>query len=331
MTIRRLRPVRPPRFELEALEKRLKRLFFELIFHPILKGENLPVTILNALPDYPGLDLALSTGRITFHNGVFSGKFSASTTKELRALGAKWDFGDKTFRLNKDQLPQKLISSINASETRFAEKLDKLDRKIVEVLGKKPWENFLMSDLFDKAIFRMDKEFRANVAKVTVEPKVTKYQADDISRTWQKNLERSIKDFTQKQMQEMREEIKESYFKGDRWGSLVQTFQKRYKVSGWKAEFWARNETNNLAAAYQGARYVEAGIPGYHWKAVAGTVDHPTRDRHRELSQMSDRGKVFRWDDPPRTTEDGQPKRYNNPGMDYNCRCSAIPVYEGTK
>lgn len=331
MIVRRLRPVRPPNFELEVIEKRLKRLWLELVYAPLLQDENLPETILNAIPEYPGLFAALSKGKITFNRGVFSGKFNADISRELKSLGAWWDFGEKTYHLNSDKLPANLQSAINHSQARFAQKLDKLDVKLVQILNKDVWKNFLLSDLFDKSIFRMDKEFRKNVETITIQPKVTDFQAKQISGEWQNNLERDIKKFTQKQIQELREKIKESYFKGDRYGSLVGEIQKSYRVTERKAEFLARNETKRLSAIYQGARYIEAGIPGYHWKAVVGTAAHPTRHRHTELSRMSDKGNIFYWNNPPRTTEDGKPKRFNNPGEDYNCRCTALPVYEGKR
>lgn len=329
MIVRQLRPVRDPKVELNEIEKRLKRLFFELVYKPILGPETLPERILNDLPKYPGLHLALSTGRLTFYNGTFSGKLNSKATKELKDLGATWDSRNKVFKLPKDKLPAEVIRLVNVSEGRFVEKLDRLDSKLGQVLDKKVWKDFLFSDLFDKAILRMDKEFRKNVEAITVQPAVTKFQAEKISEDWQNNLERSIKTFTEKEVQELRGQIKDSYFSGDRYGSLIKSIQGSYGVTERKAEFLARQETKNLTATYQGARYTEAGIPGYYWKAVAGTATHPTRHRHRQLSEMSDRGKVFYWDKPPVTTEPGQPVRRNNPGEDFNCRCSAIPVYQG--
>ena len=331
MIIRKLSPVRAPSFELQAIEKRLKALWWELFFKPLLQGENLPEEIKNETPAYPAIELALSSGRLTFNNGIFSGKFNAAVSRELKKLGAWWQSKDSTFHLATDKIPVQITRAIELSETRFVKKLDKLDAKLVNILDKKVWKQFSLTDLFDKAIFRMDKEFRKNVETVTIQPKVTDFQAKKISEEWEDNLERDIKKFTEKQVQDLRALIKESYFKGDRYGSLIKAIQKIKNVSDTKAEFLARNETRNLAAAYHGARYVEAGIPGYHWHAVAGTIDHPTRHRHKELSEMSAKGKVFYWDDPPRTTEEGQPARYNNPGEDYNCRCSATPVYEGKK
>lgn len=331
MIYKRLHPVRPPQFEIEAIEKRLKKLFWELVYQPLLHADTLSETILNEAPAYPGLELALSTGRLTYHQGVFSGKFNASATRELKSLGAIYDFKDGTFRLLKDKLPPQINQAVTISESRFVQKLHKLDTLLVQTLHKKPWEHFLFSDLFDKSIFRMDKEFRKNVESITVQPEVTAFQAKQISTEWQNNFRKSIEGFTKKEIRELREQVRESYFRGDRYGSLIQSIQRSYDVTDRKAEFLARQETKLLSAAYQGARYVEAGLPGYLWKAVEGTAAHPTRHRHRELSQMSDRGKVFYWSDPPVTTEAGQPQRRNNPGEDYGCRCSAIPVVEKRK
>ena len=262
MIIRKLSPVRAPSFELQAIEKRLKALWWELFFKPLLQGENLPEEIKNETPAYPAIELALSSGRLTFNNGIFSGKFNAAVSRELKKLGAWWQSKDSTFHLATDKIPVQITRAIELSETRFVKKLDKLDAKLVNILDKKVWKQFSLTDLFDKAIFRMDKEFRKNVETVTIQPKVTDFQAKKISEEWEDNLERDIKKFTEKQVQDLRALIKESYFKGDRYGSLIKAIQKIKNVSDTKAEFLARNETRNLAAAYQGARYVEAGIPG---------------------------------------------------------------------
>jgi len=329
--VRKLQPIRAPEKEFEEIEKRLKRLFLELVYRPILKDLNLPEkAIFNSVPVYPALNLALSSGRLTFNQGVFSGKFNGAVSKELRDLGAKWDFGDKVFRLNKDKLPVELTRAIDLSETRFVKKLDSIDHRIEKVLYESPWDKFNFSDLFDKSIFKVDKEFRKNVEKISIQPKVSDEQAKKISEMWQSTFKIKCKDFGTEQMLDLREKVKKAYLAGDRYGTLVKTFQTSYGISERKAEFWARNETRSLVSAYQGARYVEAGVPGYHWKAVTGSSAHPTRHRHRELSDMSAKGQVFYWNDPPRVTELGAkgPVRYENPGGDYNCRCTGIPVVE---
>lgn len=333
MIVRSLQPVRSPHSELDEIEKRLKRLYLELVFRPILRGEKLGEFIENAIQKYSGIEQGLRAGRITFNNGIFSGKFNASISKELKALGAKWDFQNSVFKIQKQDLPDDVIRAINLAESTFVKKLTNIDTKIAKVLYEKPWEQFNFSDLFDKSIFKMDKEFRKNVETISIQPEVSEYQAKKISEDWQRNFETKIKAFSEEKMVELREKVKDVYFSGNRYGSLVQVFKDSYGVTERKAEFWARNEMRSLVATYQGAQYVEAGIPGYHWKAVVGTPAHPTRHRHAELSRMSDKGEIFYWADPPRVSEDGAKgkKVYANPGQTYNCRCSAIPVHERKK
>ena len=332
MIVRTLQPIGAPHAELEELEKRVKRLFLELVYRPLLKDLNLPETVLNSISDYPALSQALSAGRLTYNRGMFSGKFTASISRELKSLGAKWDFSDKVFRLTKDKLPVEITHAINLSESQFVKKLDGIDHKIGKILYEKPWERFIFSDLFDKSIFKVDKEFRKNVETVSIQPKITDAEAEKISELWTSTWKIKCDDFAEAQMLDLREKVKKAYLAGDRYGTLVKTFQSSYGVTERKAEFWARNETKSLVSAYQGARYVEAGIPGYQWRAVRGSAAHPTRHRHRELSEMSDKGKVFYWDKPPRVTELGaKVVGYANPGGWYNCRCFALPVIERKK
>lgn len=318
--------MKPPRPELEETERRLKRLFVELIYKPLIAGEKFQARIVNASPDYQGLYLALSSGKVTFNRGVFSGKFDAASTLDLKKLGAEWDAASKTFHFPTDKLPQKIQTAVRLSESRFNRKIEGLEAKLDKILASKPWEKFQFADVFDKAIFRMDKDFRVNVQKISIQPEVSAFEARKISEEWQDNLQIKIKDFTEEQILELRQRVRACYFSGNRYGSLIGVIRDSYGVSDRKAEFLARQETNLLTAAYQGNKYVEAGFPHYLWRAVAGTAEHPTRKRHQELSRMSDRGITFAWADPPWTTEEGEPKRYNNPGQDYNCRCTAIPV-----
>jgi SPP1 gp7 family putative phage head morphogenesis protein len=321
-----LRPVKPPKDELNEIEERLKRLFLRLIYEPLVKNEKFPVKIFNASPSFQGLYLALSSGKLTFNRGIFSGKFDAGSSKELKQLGATWDNSTKTFRIQLKDLPDDIQHAITASEYKFKNKLDSILGRMDWLIEKKPWEDFQFSDLFDKAIFKMDKEFRVNVNKIRVQPQVTASEAAHISKEWENNLKLKIKGFTKEQIADLREKVKKSYFAGDRWGTLSKTIKKSYGVSSRKAEFLAQQESHLLTAAYTGQRYVNAGMPRYLWRAVPGTPEHPTRKRHAELSRMSDQGKTFEWADPPNTAEPNQKPFYANPGQPYRCRCTAIPV-----
>lgn len=98
-------------------------------------------------------------------------------------------------------------------------------------------------------------------------------------------------------------------------GDIADLIQERFNVSESRARFWARDQTLKLNAQLTEARATASGIDEYVWTTSA---DERVREIHAELE-----GQRFRYDDPPVTTADGQ---RNNPGEDYQCRCTAFPV-----
>jgi SPP1 gp7 family putative phage head morphogenesis protein len=272
------------------------------------------------------LELALSSGRLTFNRGVFSGSFNLTLTKELKAIGAKWDPATGTYRLLSDDLPPELKAAVAISESAFKRKAGKISERIEKVLGSSPWETAALSKVFESAVFQMSRDFRENVSTISIQPEESDFQIQQIAREYTSATKREIGGFTQNEMFELRQKVHKAYLAGDRYGSLEKMIQDSYGVSARRADFIARQEMNLLTAEYQGSKYVEVGLNYYRWVCVPGTTDHPTRHRHKELSAMSDKGILFRWDDPPVTTERNQPARKNNPRQDYNCRCDAHPV-----
>ena len=127
-----------------------------------------------------------------------------------------------------------------------------------------------------------------------------------------------VKDFTEKEITSLRGKVRETYFKGNRYESLIKTIKDSYNVTENKAKFLARQETNLLMTKYTYGRYQEAGVNEYKWKAVIGTPNHPTRPMHKELSDRSARGEIFRFDNPPIDDPNGS---RHNPKENYNCRC----------
>ena len=172
----------------------------------------------------------------------------------------------------------------------------------------------------------MDSEFRKSVSSLVVEPKFSKEQRARIAEEWTHNLKRYIVGFVEEEIISLRDTVEKSTLAGNRYGSLVKGIQSSYGVTANKAKFWARQETKLLTSKLQETRYQEAGVNEYRWRCVRGSSKHPVRPRHQELNDMSEKGKVFRFDDPPVTTEPGDKVRRNNPGEDYGCRCKAHPV-----
>jgi SPP1 gp7 family putative phage head morphogenesis protein len=321
-----LQPIKDTHAEFDRIEAIIKEHFKREIYLPLLAVIGKPKAILNEGDEIKSIHQALQEGRITFRQGIFSGKFSASITRVLKKIGARWDRRLQVFRIQLGDLPSDLRSSIALSEQKFQDKLTQIDRYLDHISPVDLAGRIKTAEMFDKTLFRVDKEFRENVRLIGIQPTLTPFQRKKIADEWQTNMELWIKDFTEEEIEKLRGNVKKTLFKGDRYGSLVKTIQESFGVSANKAKFLARQETRLLTSKYQAARYDEAGVPGYLWRDVGGTPEHPVRPRHHQLSEESKAGKIFYWSDPPVTTEAGEPQRKNNPGGDYNCRCFAIPV-----
>lgn len=322
-----LKPIKESTSDFDRLEARIKELFRKWLYNPMLKelGETSSV-LTNATSDYRALTEALMSGRITFSRGTFSGKLNASISKDLRDLGASFDRKSSTYKISKSDLPLEIRNAISSSEFRFKEKIAAIDKKISKILPEEIAEHLKCADLFDSTLWKTDNDFRESVKKITIAPKLTKEERERIADEWQNNMKLWVKDFAEKEIVDLRKQMEKSVFAGNRYESAVSSIQKSYGVTERKAKFLARQETGLLMAKFKEVRYQSQGITEYKWRSVGGSKNHPVRPKHKELAEMSDRGKIFKWTDPPNTAAEGESPRYNNPGEDYNCRCYAVPI-----
>ena len=324
-----LKPIRETRDDYDEIEKKIKRLFLKEIYAPLMREFQQPLKKLQNSRD--SLLSAINSGRLTYSRGKFSGKLNATLSGELRAIGAKWDRTQKCYSISLDKLPLDVRNVISSSASKFEQKIAKIDTHLAAIVPEELASKLQLSRLFDRSIWKVEKEFQQSVKNITVAPQFTEARRKALSEDWQKNMELWIKDFTQKEIEELRKNLRRSIFAKNRYGSAIKSIQESYGVSERKAKFLARQETALAMTTYKYARYQEAGVNEYKWKAVVGTPSHPTRPQHKKLSEASMKGKIFRFDDPPITTEPGEPQRRNNPGQDYNCRCTAIPIVRFTK
>ena len=110
-------------------------------------------------------------------------------------------------------------------------------------------------------------------------------------------------------------------------GSLYKDVQKEvkdlYNITDNRAKFIARNEIGNLNAVTTKRRQEEAGIYCYEWRT---SEDERVRASHAELN-----GDLFCWNDSKIGEIYGRkiyPAPKLHPGMDYRCRCIAIPIID---
>lgn len=315
MTVLELKPIKDPIIFYEMIEKAILKALKEYFYLPMLREIGPGASVQNSRYD---LHEAIITGRIQFSRGQFTGRFNAAISRELRKLGAKWDRKQGSFKIPLSSLPARIKEDVRTSETRFKAAVKRIDKKLGEFLPEEIAEKVSLSKIFDATIYKVDQDIKKSVKAVTVMPEFTAEDRKRISDEWSENMKIWIKDFTEKEIKSLRQDIQENVMSGNRYENITAHIQKSYGVSQNKARFLARQETNLLVAKLKEIRYEDAGVNEYRWGCVAGSPGHEVRAMHKALE-----GRVFTWDNPPVTSPDG---RKNNPGQDYNCRCFARPI-----
>jgi len=319
-----LKPIFEGTREYEEIERKIKELFKREIYLPLLREIGETSRAIQNARSY--LVTALNTGRVTYSSGRFSGKFNAGISKELRALGAKFDRIHGVYKISERTLPMDIRGVISASHARFQEKIEKIDQKLAQILPDELASKLKVEAIFDQTIYKTEKAFQKSVQDIAVSPLLTETARERIAQKWAENMNLWIQDFTKTEILALRKSVQESVFSGNRYESLVKAIQTSYAVTENKAKFLARQETSLLVAKLKQTRYQEAGIDYYKWGCVSGTKNHPVRPAHKRLD-----GKIFRWDTGAIVSEPGEPERRCNPKQDYNCRCFARPLvgYKG--
>ena len=317
MKKKELRPIKESPSSYDQLEAVILESFRKEIYLPIMKQLKMATPkVQNA--KISALKQAIQKGQITFYRGEFIGQLSAEVTKELRALGAKWDRASGSFKMPASAVPQEVKSWVAVSETKFDDMAAKIDSQLASISPGSITPNVKMEAIFDKTLWQLNKDIKKTLKGLTVSTDLTPEGLNRISQEYTNNLDLYIQKFTDQQIKKLRADVQESTFAGNRYESMIKSIEKSYGVTQRKAKFLARQETGILMSKFKKERYQSAGVNEYKWGCVSGSPNHPVRPMHKELE-----GKVFSWDQPPITDDLGN---RNNPGEDYNCRCFARPI-----
>lgn len=310
-----LNPIDARPQDYDKIEAHLKAFFKKYIYQPLVDELGQKNLLTNSVDD---LVSAIVSGRIYFYRGTFKGKFNARTSKELKRIGALWDKKTEGFRIPLQDLPEQIRHAIETSETAFQRTVDRIDRKLSKMNPEVISEHVSISDLFSRTIFKVEEDFQSSIRNITVAPKLTKEMQAKIATEYNNNMELYIKDWTEKEIKNLRAKIAERSKSGMRYEGVIKYIQHSYGVSLNKAKFLARQETSLFMSKFAETRYRDAGSEEYEWQCVIGSPNHPVRPMHKKLDRTRQR-----WDNPPITDENGN---RNHPGCDYNCRCKARPI-----
>jgi SPP1 gp7 family putative phage head morphogenesis protein len=321
-----LKPLKDSDKDFEVIEKKLRALWKNEIYLPLIKELGEKSSVLKNSTD--NLLSAIKSGRIEYYHGSFSGKFNATISKELKDLGAQWDRKTETFKLPQTALTIEIRNAISASVSHFHAKIAGIDHKLMQILPVEIADKFKIESHLDQTLWKVEKEFNGSLRNLTVAPTLERASRRRLAVEWATNMKLWIKTWTIKAVTQLRKDLQASVFAGNRNEAAIKIIKDSYGQSINKAKFLARQETRLLLTKYKQTRYEDAGVNEYRWSCAnrphqpsdaAPLLKGEVRHDHAVLE-----GKIFRWDNPPITNHETGAR--NNPGQDFNCRCFAIPI-----
>lgn len=309
-----------------AIEKEINRIFQTRLYKPLLDvleiSETTATRRSNELRNASesALISAIKDGFVWYRDGHFYGEFNSEIVRDLRSLGARFNYKSKTWSLAVEILP----AEIRTAQAYATDRFDRLRRAMFAALDEidvgidRLQEDSRLRALYGQSLDAMNDDFQRTIKNITITPKLTEAQRKIIADEYGTNLEKYIQGWAQENIIKLREKVQANAMQGRRPETLIKTLIENYGVSKNKAQFLARQETSLMLSKFRESRYKDAGSTRYRW---SGVNDGRERPDHIELN-----GKVFSWDSPPVT--DKRTGARNHPGEDYNCRCVAIALVD---
>ena len=296
----------------QPINERMRRLFWDIYFKPLIELVDIPMPRLNSADD--AILSAIRSGQVQYQDGLFSGQFNAKISRQL-AVFAKFDSRSKTW---KGKAPPSIIGASIIAEgkrkdlmARMDFALDAAERNINDALASLSLGDSLPLPLMREAVIK-------DLWSVGVQPHISERAEAALRKDYTASQKLNIKNWQPEQVQRLREMVKRIQTTSDN-SSIRELIQSEWNTSAAKAKFLARQETGLFFEAYgrQGAK--SAGVRRYRW---SGAKDIRERPRHRELEgtivDLDSEGPIV----------DLKTGRRAHAGADYNCRCAKIWILD---
>jgi len=266
---------------------------------------------------------ALRAGKIYYVDGGFKAKdkFTNLQSLTLEKWGAKWDRLHKMYRIDKDKIPENVLSALAQNQIQNQMKINQIRDFLNDIQVNLPHiiDNMVFNTEVTTILDDAGNEVKKNVKHLNIiPPELTEVQKQEISRTYTENMQFFVKDWTEERIVKMRKQVQKAVLNGYRPDTVQKMLETEYGIGARKAKFLAQNETCIMLASYKKAKYTEMGFDKFIWRTI---TDGKERPLHKELN-----GTTWSYNDPPiideRTGEKGLP------GQTYNCRCEAQPFRE---
>lgn len=303
----------------EPLEVQFKHFIYALIYAPlkdIIDKAGFP----NVLPNtqISNLENALNKGVIQYINGVFSGKFNAKISSELRKIGARFDKKMKVFKIEVGKVPPS-IRVIAAERNTYFRKFNELIKKALDKIEESlPKEIETTNIQYDKTVERTTRDFKEMYRKIEVAPEESESFVKAVSSQYSQRVKPYIKGWADNEINQLRQDVSDNALAGYRCEHLTGRIRKRYGTSKTKAEFLARQETALFMSNYRKIRFTASGVNKFKWSTSG---DSRVRDDHKDLN-----GRIFYYSSPP--VIDKATGQRGLPGQGFGCRCVDIAILE---
>lgn len=280
---------------------------------------------------------ALREGKLQYGAGIFSGKFSAELTKELRTAGATWRPAQKDFRIAPDKIPIELRAVIAEQETRNRSLHADLIATLALIGSHVEESRTLGLKLAGPQILiqhDLKAQLNTQVGTVGFSPAtkaalisaaLSLISFPEATAALETNADVYLKKYTAHFIPRLIVEVEANEASGGNPAKLAKVTEATVGKNKRKANTLARQETTTEVSDFAKKTAQGMGSTRYVWSTmldnrVRPTPDYPAQD-HRELE-----GKTFAWDHPP-ITQPGTNHRAN-PGEDPLCRCKAKPILD---
>ena len=279
---------------------------------------------------------AITSGKIQYQDGVFTGKFTNALALELEKLGAKYSKYRKGYVIAKDLLPVEITWAIDTAKAVAYAKATAINQYLLNQLSNidKLTQKLVFDDAVNAIMMNLQDRVYKNAKQHKIElitPKLDDFMKDEIARKYTNNLNFWIKNRAITNIPEMREKIAQMASEGKSLKTISEYIRNRFGVEQRHAQFLARNESAIATASYLSTKYQAEGFTHFKWHAMNDERTRPYhsfkggQDKMGEYHKGLD-GQVFRYDDPP--VIDLRTGKKGLPGETYNCRCVASPYID---
>lgn len=300
------------------VEQELNSIFWELFFLPIM--DIIQESKENKANSY--LISRIRSGKIIYQDGVFSGEFNISASRELSRF-ATFDGRSGTWI---GLPPGDVLAAATVANQRRQNMYTRIESAITDIEARAMDPELLYRFPIEPAFIEMDEQLKKDFRSVGVTPEFTQVMRDNITAEYNRNQNLNIKNWSTEQTERMRDFVSRALVKGVNRRGLIDMFQSEWGVTQNKARFLARQETSLFLSSLRRNRSLDAGIRKYRWSTSLDRRVRPANESERKSGENHRRlhGEIFEYGNPPIVNV--KTGRRAEPGEDFNCRCVAIPV-----